>query len=240
MGDALSVLVTLGVLFFKEILAWLAFITGSTTFPQPLTPEEEKKYILLYSKGDEEARNILIEHNLRLVAHIVKKFASTGEDMDDLISIGTIGLIKAISTFNYSKGSRLATYAARCIENEILMNLRSTKKIKSEVYLQEPIGVDKEGNEISLIDVLGTEVDAVTDEITKKFQNEKLYEKINSSLKSQERKVIELRYGLFNGVTKTQREIAKILGISRSYVSRIEKRAIKKLSKELNDSFKPL
>ncbi|AEE91567.1 RNA polymerase sigma-28 factor [Tepidanaerobacter acetatoxydans Re1] len=240
MGDALSVLVTLGVLFFKEILAWLAFITGSTTFPQPLTPEEEKKYILLYSKGDEEARNILIEHNLRLVAHIVKKFASTGEDMDDLISIGTIGLIKAISTFNYSKGSRLATYAARCIENEILMNLRSTKKIKSEVYLQEPIGVDKEGNEISLIDVLGTEVDAVTDEITKKFQNEKLYEKISTSLKSQERKVIELRYGLFNGVTKTQREIAKILGISRSYVSRIEKRAIKKLSKELNDSFKPL
>ncbi len=240
MGDALSVLVTLGVLFFKEILAWLAFITGSTTFPQPLTPEEEKKYILLYSKGDEEARNILIEHNLRLVAHIVKKFASTGEDMDDLISIGTIGLIKAISTFNYSKGSRLATYAARCIENEILMNLRSTKKIKSEVYLQEPIGVDKEGNEISLIDVLGTEVDAVTDEITKKFQNEKLYEKIGTSLKSQERKVIELRYGLFNGVTKTQREIAKILGISRSYVSRIEERAIKKLSKELNDSFKPL
>ncbi len=240
MGDALSVLVTLGVLFFKEILAWLAFITGSTTFPQPLTPEEEKKYILLYNEGDEEARNILIEHNLRLVAHIVKKFASTGEDMDDLISIGTIGLIKAISTFNYSKGSRLATYAARCIENEILMNLRSTKKIKSEVYLQEPIGVDKEGNEISLIDVLGTEVDAVTDEITKKFQNEKLYEKINTSLKSQERKVIELRYGLFNGVTKTQREIAKILGISRSYVSRIEKRAIKKLSKELNDSFKPL
>ncbi|NLU11413.1 MAG: RNA polymerase sporulation sigma factor SigK [Tepidanaerobacter acetatoxydans] len=240
MGDALSVLVTLGVLFFKEILAWLAFITGSTTFPQPLTPEEEKKYILLYNEGDEEARNILIEHNLRLVAHIVKKFASTGEDMDDLISIGTIGLIKAISTFNYSKGSRLATYAARCIENEILMNLRSTKKTKSEVYLQEPIGVDKEGNEISLIDVLGTEVDAVTDEITKKFQNEKLYEKINSSLKSQERKVIELRYGLFNGVTKTQREIAKILGISRSYVSRIEKRAIKKLSKELNDSFKTL
>ncbi|WP_296971150.1 RNA polymerase sporulation sigma factor SigK [Tepidanaerobacter sp. EBM-38] len=240
MGDALSVLVTLGVLFFKEILAWLAFITGSTTFPQPLTPEEEKKYILLYNEGDEEARNMLIEHNLRLVAHIVKKFASTGEDMDDLISIGTIGLIKAISTFNYSKGSRLATYAARCIENEILMNLRSTKKTKSEVYLQEPIGVDKEGNEISLIDVLGTEVDAVTDEITKKFQNEKLYEKINSSLKSQERKVIELRYGLFNGVTKTQREIAKILGISRSYVSRIEKRAIKKLSKELNDSFKTL
>ena len=143
--------------------------------------------------------------------------------MDDLISIGTIGLIKAISTFNQSKGNRLATYAARCIENEILMNLRATKKIKSEISLQNPIGVDKEGNEISLIDVLGTETDAITDEITKKFQQEKLYEKINTSLKSRERKVIELRYGLLNGTTKTQREIAKLLGISRSYVSRIEK-----------------
>lgn len=239
MGNALSVLVTLGVLFFKDILAWLAFITSSTTFPLPLTPEEEGKYLLLYNEGSEEARNILIEHNLRLVAHIVKKFASTGEDMDDLISIGTIGLIKAISTFNQSKGSRLATYAARCIENEILMNLRSTKKIKSEISLQDPIGIDKEGNEISLIDILGTETDAITEEITKKFQQERLYEKINSSLKCRERKVIELRYGLINGATKTQREIAKLLGISRSYVSRIEKRAIKKLFKELySDSCK--
>lgn len=233
MENALSVLVTLGILFFKEILTWLAFITSSTTFPQPLTPEEEEKYIILYNEGSEEARNILIEHNLRLVAHIVKKFASTGEDMDDLISIG-MGLIKAISTFNQNKGNRLATYAVRCIENEILMNLRSTKKVKSEVSLQDPIGIDKEGNEISLIDVLGTETDAITDEITKKFQQEKLYEKINSSLKFRERKVIELRYGLLNGATKTQREIAKLLGISRSYVSRIEKRAINKLFKELH------
>jgi len=234
MEGALSVLLTLGLLFFKEILTWLAFITSSTTFPNPLSPEEEEKYLELYHQGNEEARNILIEHNLRLVAHIVKKFASSGEEMDDLISIGTIGLIKAISTFNQSKGSRLATYAARCIENEILMNLRSTKKIKAEVSLQDPIGIDKEGNEISLIDVLGTEPDAVTDEITQKFQQEKLYEKIKTTLKSRERKVIELRYGLFNGVTKTQREIAKLLGISRSYVSRIEKRAIKKLCKELH------
>jgi RNA polymerase sporulation-specific sigma factor len=234
MENALSVLMTLGILFFKELLTWLAFITSSTTFPQPLTPEEEEKYILLYNEGSEEARNILIEHNLRLVAHIVKKFASTGEDMDDLISIGTIGLIKAISTFNQNKGNRLATYAARCIENEILMNLRSTKKVKLEISLQDPIGIDKEGNEISLIDVLGTETDAVTDEITKKFQKEKLYEKINTSLKCRERKVIELRYGLLNGATKTQREIAKLLGISRSYVSRIEKRAIKKLFKEMH------
>jgi RNA polymerase sporulation-specific sigma factor len=233
MGNALSVLLTLGILFFKDILTWLAFITGSTTFPLPLTSEEEEKYLVLYKDGSEEARNILIEHNLRLVAHIVKKFTSTGENLDDLISIGTIGLIKAISTFNQSKGSRLATYAARCIENEILMNLRSTKKIKSEVSLQEPIGVDKEGNEISLIDVLGTDNDAITEEITQKFQQEKLYEKIYSSLKSRERKVIMLRYGLVNGTAKTQREIAKLLGISRSYVSRIEKRAIKKLSKEL-------
>ncbi len=171
---------------------------------------------------------------MRLVAHIVKKFASTGEDMDDLISIGTIGLIKAITTFNQDKGSRLATYAARCIENEILMNLRSTKKVKAEVSLQDPIGIDKEGNEISLIDVLGTESDAVANEISKKFQQEKLYEKIRTALKCRERKVIELRYGLINGATKTQREIAKLLGISRSYVSRIEKRAIKKLCKELH------
>ncbi|MFY9472983.1 MAG: RNA polymerase sporulation sigma factor SigK [Tepidanaerobacteraceae bacterium] len=234
MENALSVLVTLGVLFFKKILTWLAFITSSTTFPKPLSPEEEEKYLNLFYEGSEEARNILIEHNLRLVAHIVKKFASTGEDMDDLISIGTIGLIKAITTFNQDKGSRLATYAARCIENEILMNLRSTKKVKAEVSLQDPIGIDKEGNEISLIDVLGTESDAVANEISKKFQQEKLYEKIRTALKCRERKVIELRYGLINGATKTQREIAKLLGISRSYVSRIEKRAIKKLCKELH------
>lgn len=233
MENALSILLTLGFLFFKEILTWLGFITSSNTFPQPLTPAEEEKYILLYKEGSEEARNILIERNLRLVAHIVKKFASTGEDMDDLISIGTIGLIKAITTFDNNKGSRLATYAARCIENEILMNLRATKKIKSEISLQDPIGVDKEGNEISLIDVLGTETDAVSEEISNKFQQEKLHEKINSSLKSREKTVIQLRYGLLNGSSKTQREIAKLLGISRSYVSRIEKRAIKKLLQEL-------
>lgn len=234
MENALAVLVTLGILFFKEFLAWLAFITNSTTFPQPLSPQEEAKYLELYKNGSEEARNILIERNLRLVAHIVKKFASTGEDMDDLISIGTIGLIKSITTFNNSKGNRLATYAARCIENEILMNLRATKKVKAEVYLQDPIGVDKEGNEISLMDVLGTDSDAITDRIADKFQQQKLHEKIKTVLKGREQKVIELRYGLLNGSSKTQREIAKLLGISRSYVSRIEKRAIKKLLSEMN------
>jgi len=233
MGNTLSVLVTLGVLFFKEFLTWMGFITNSTTFPKPLSPEEEERYLKMCMAGDEDARNILIERNLRLVAHIVKKFASTGEDIDDLISIGTIGLIKAITTFNKDKGNRLATYAARCIENEILMNLRVTKRAKSEIYLQDPIGVDKEGNEISLMDVLGTESDAITDEIADKFQQQRLYEKIRTVLKGREQKVIELRYGLMNGASKTQREIAKLLGISRSYVSRIEKRAIKKLFKEL-------
>ncbi|SHM52149.1 RNA polymerase, sigma 27/28 subunit, RpsK/SigK [Caldanaerovirga acetigignens] len=229
MEGVLSSLVTLGFLFFKELLTWTGYLTNNNTFPQPLTPEEEEKYLELYKKGDEEAKNILIERNLRLVAHIVKKFVNTGEDMDDLISIGTIGLIKAINTFNESKGNRLATYAARCIENEILMNLRSTKKTKIEVSLQDPIGIDKEGNEISLIDVLGTDSDAIIDEITNKFQLKKLRDKVGTVLEEREKRVIELRYGLYDGKVRTQRETAKILGISRSYVSRIEKKAIKKL-----------
>jgi len=220
--------------FGKELLVFVSYLTNSTTFPEALSSEEEEKYLKLYKEGDEEARNILIERNLRLVAHIVKKFGNTSEDTDDLISIGTIGLIKAISTFDPNKGTRLATYAARCIENEILMNLRTTKKTKIEVSLHNPIGIDKEGNEISLMDILGTDSDAVTDEIALKFQKKRLYDKIKSALKGREKKVIELRYGLLNGSGKTQREIAHILGISRSYVSRIEKRAIKKLSKELN------
>lgn len=234
MIDALSFIMTMGVLFFNEIKALLGFVSTSTTFPQPLTAEEEMMYIEKYKTGDDRARNVLIERNLRLVAHIVKKFASTGEDLDDLISIGTIGLIKAITTFDSKKGSKLATYAARCIENEILMNLRATKKIKSEIFLQDPIGIDKEGNEISLLDILGTDSDEISDTIDKKFQKEKLHKKIRTVLKHRERRVIELRYGLLNGAGKTQREIATLLGISRSYVSRIEKRAIEKLSKELS------
>ncbi len=228
MGGAFIALVTS---LLKEAYIFISYVTNSTTFPQPLSPEEEQKYLKLYKHGDEEARNILIEHNLRLVAHIVKKFAINGENTEDLISIGTIGLIKAINTFDPQKGTRLATYAARCIENEILMNLRSTKKMKQEVSLQNPIGIDKEGNEISLMDILGTDSDAITDEVALKFQKRKLYNKIKTVLKGREKRVIELRYGLLNGVGKTQREIAKMLGISRSYVSRIEKRAIKKLFK---------
>lgn len=209
------------------------YISNVNSFPHPLSQEEEKHYLQLLREGNEEARNILIERNLRLVAHIVKKFNSTPNECDDLISIGTIGLIKAISTYNHDKGTRLATYAARCIENQILMQIRANKKIQTEVSLQDPIGVDREGNEITLIDVIGTEPESVVEEVELKMQVKRLYNKMKDVLKKREKLVIELRYGLINGASKTQREIAKMLGISRSYVSRIEKKAIKKLGKEL-------
>jgi RNA polymerase, sigma 27/28 subunit, RpsK/SigK len=195
----------------KEILN-LGYLTNTNSFPNPLTPEEEKKYLEAYRNGDEEARNILIERNLRLVAHVVKKYSGTGKDIDDLISIGTIGLIKAISTFDSSKGTHLATYAARCIENEILMSIRTEKKMKGEVFLQDPIGVDKEGNEISLMDVLGTEEDEISEQVEKKLQIKKLYSKMNSVLKNREKLIIEMRYGLYNGKVRTQREIDKNAG----------------------------
>jgi RNA polymerase sporulation-specific sigma factor len=217
----------------NNIFFLLGYISNVNSFPQPLSAEEEQHYLNLLKKGDEEARNILIERNLRLVAHIVKKYNSTTSDSDDLISIGTIGLIKAISTFNHEKGTRLATYAARCIENEILMHIRSTKKNQSEVSLQDPIGVDRDGNEIALIDVIGNESESVVEEVELKMQVKRLYNKMKDVLKAREKMVLELRYGLLNGTSKTQREIAKMLGISRSYVSRIEKKAIKKLGKEL-------
>ncbi len=217
----------------NELFFMVGYISNANSFPQPLSLEEEQHYILAYKNGDEEARNILIERNLRLVAHIVKKYTICSNDSDDLISIGTIGLIKAITTFDHEKGTRLATYAARCIENEILMQIRSSKKIQSEVSLQDPIGVDKEGNEITLIDIIGNECESVVDEVELKIQVKKLYNKMKSVLKAREKTVLELRYGLSNGSSKTQREIANMLGISRSYVSRIEKKAIKKLSREL-------
>ncbi len=227
-----AVLANLG-LFVKPIIPLIGYVSSSSSFPKPLTQEEEEHYLMLYEQGDEDAKNILVERNLRLVAHIVKKYHNTGREVDDLISIGTIGLIKAITTFDRCKGTRLATYAARCIDNEILMTIRACKRTKSEVSLQDPIGVDKEGNELSLIDILGTEPDEVIDEVDLKIQVKKLYCKMNKVLKDREKIIIQLRYGLVNGGCKTQREIAKMLGISRSYVSRIEKRAIKKLNKAL-------
>ncbi len=226
---------SLSILLAKPILSLVSYVSNSSSFPKPLSQEEEKKYLELYSKGDENAKNILIERNLRLVAHVVKKYHNTSYNIDDLISIGTIGLIKAITTFNTNKGTRLATYAARCIENEILMTIRAGKKTKKEVSIQEPIGIDKEGNEISLLDILGTDEDTVIDEVELKMQIKSLYKKMSKILKNREKTVIELRYGLANGGCKTQREIAKLLGISRSYVSRIEKKALDKLQKSFDD-----
>ena len=215
-----------------------AYITGSNSFPQPLCEEEEKSYLTKFKEGDLLAKGILVERNLRLVAHIVKKYSYSGKDVDDLISIGTVGLIKAIDSFDIGKGTRLATYAARCIENEILMLIRNNKKTKGEVYLQDPIGTDKEGNEISLMDVLSSDEDTIFEIVENKIQIKKLYDKINFALRDREKTIIQMRYGLLDGNPRTQREIALILGISRSYVSRIEKRALKELNKELNSTNK--
>lgn len=223
------------------VLAIAALIKGSLllfgylnnqVFPQPLDEADERLYLDKMRSGSDEARNKLIEHNLRLVAHVVRKYETSGEDMEDLISIGTIGLIKAIKTFNDERGVRLATYAARCIENEVLMHLRNIKKVKQEVSIYDPIGYDKEGNEISLIDILTTD-NEIVDVVEAKMQEEKIRGKMGI-LTKRERQVIEMRYGLFNGLKETQREIARKLGISRSYVSRIEKRALKKLIKEIS------
>ncbi len=217
-------------MFFKDLMLFVSYIKNNA-FPQPLSEEEENKYLDLMAEGNKYARNMLIEHNLRLVAHIVKKFENTGEDSEDLISIGTIGLIKAIESYKKNKGTKLATYAARCIENEILMHLRSLKKTKKDVSLHDPIGTDKEGNEISLIDILGTEANEVEDKVQLKIEKNKIYKHIHI-LDEREKEVIVGRFGLDNEEERTQREIARELGISRSYVSRIEKRALLKLFHE--------
>ena len=199
-------------------------------FPKPLSTKEEQEYLKQCQNGDKEARGILIERNLRLVAHIVKKYNTGDKDIDDLISIGTIGLIKAIDTFNMNKGIRLATYASRCIDNELLMMLRTNKKQSKEVYLYEPIGADREGNEINLLDVIESADKDIVENIELKENISKLYELVDSILTDRERDIICMRYGLGYPGEVTQREIANKLGISRSYVSRIEKKAIRKLS----------
>jgi len=199
------------------------------TFLKPLTPEEERYYLQEYKQGSLEAKDILIQRNLRLVAHIVKKYQGAAEELDDLISIGTIGLIKAIQTFDFQKASRLSTYAARCIDNELLMLLRSRKKSSKEVSLYEPIGTDKEGNEISLLDVIETEPVDVVKNYSLKQDIDYLYQLLPKVLSPREQEIITLRYGLYGQKELTQREIAKRLNISRSYVSRIEKNALLKL-----------
>lgn len=201
------------------------------SFPQPLTAAEEKYYMQKYTEGDLEAKHILIERNLRLVAHIVKKYQPPPEEMEDLLSIGTIGLMKAVVTFDPDKSARLASYAARCIENEVLMYLRGKKKSSKEVSLYEPIGTDREGNEIQLFDVIEMNEEDVYRRLERKEDVIRLYQQVESVLSQRERMVLKLRYGLYNEEEYTQREIAAMLGISRSYVSRIEKSAIEKLRK---------
>lgn len=199
------------------------------SFPNPLTAAEEQYYMQKYIEGDLEAKHVLIERNLRLVAHVIKKYQHLDDDPEDLISIGTIGLIKAVVTFNPKKNNRLGTYAARCIENEILMMLRSKKKTSREISLYEPIGTDREGNEIQLFDIIEANEDDAQARIALKDDIKVLYSKVESALSPRERLVLKMRYGLYEEEEYTQREIASRLGISRSYVSRIEKSAIEKL-----------
>lgn len=201
------------------------------SFPQPLTASEEREYMQRYTEGDLEAKHILIERNLRLVAHIVKKYQTYEEETEDLLSIGTIGLIKAVVTFNPDKCVRLGTYAARCIENEVLMYLRSKRKSSRDISLYEPIGTDREGNEIQLFDIIETEEEEAHHKVELGEDIRRLYQKVESELSPRERTVLKMRYGLYSEEEYTQREIAGQLGISRSYVSRIEKSAIEKLRK---------
>lgn len=199
------------------------------TFPQPLSAREERECLKRYKEGDQEAREILINRNMRLVAHVIKKYQSPDYEMEDLLSVGTIGLIKAVNTFDPNKGSRLATYAAKCVENEILMLFRAGKKFSREISIYDPIGTDKDGETVSLLDILEAEGKEALEQVILKQDIRTLYEAYEQNLKDTEKTVIRMRYGLFGSREHTQREIADEMGISRSYVSRIEKRAIEKL-----------
>lgn len=228
-------LYTSGLLILSQIIFGVGYIQSGSLFPEPLSQEEEKIYLDKMKEGNQEARNILIERNLRLVAHIAKKYSSTNIDQDDLISIGSIGLIKGINSFDSEKNIKLATYTARCIENEILMFLRTNKKRVGDVYLNEPIGKDKDDNEITLQEVIENNERNVEDEVDLKLKIKKLYEKMKEILKNREKIIIELRFGLNGDKPKTQKEIAKMMNISRSYVSRIESKALLKLSREIQE-----
>ena len=221
--------------FIKSAILVVGYIQSSNLFPEPLTQAEEALYLKQLKEGNEEARNILIERNLRLVAHVAKKYSTSNVDIDDLISIGSIGLIKGINSFNVDKGSKLSTYISRCIDNEILMYLRSTKKLQNEVYLNDTIGEDKDSNVVTLQEVLVADEKTIDEQVDLKLQIKKLYSKISSILKDRERTIINLRFGLDGNKPKTQNEIAQEMGISRSYVSRIETKAIGKLAKEIRE-----
>jgi RNA polymerase sporulation-specific sigma factor len=226
--------------FFYKLLTKLGlktdeiyYIGGSEALPPPLTKEEEEMLIEKLSAGDETARSLLIERNLRLVVYIARKFENTGINIEDLISIGTIGLIKAVNTFNPEKKIKLATYASRCIENEILMYLRRNNKVRSEVSFDEPLNIDWDGNELLLSDVLGTEDDVITKDLEADVDRRLLFNALRQ-LSEREKQIMELRFGLSGGEEKTQKDVADLLGISQSYISRLEKRIIKRLRKEFN------
>lgn len=213
----------------------VGYISNNVLFPEPLSPEEEQFHLEEFEKGNLESKNILIERNLRLVAHIAKKYSSSSASLDDLISIGTIGLIKGINSYNLKKGVKLSTYISRCIENEILMFFRNSKKLNAEVYLNEPIGKDKDDNVITLQEVLENNERSIEESIDLKLKEKKLYKKMDSMLQPREKEILILRFGLNNSTPLTQNQVAKIFGISRSYVSRIETKAIAKLSKEFKE-----
>ena len=204
------------------------------SFPQPLSAAQETVYLRQYQNGDMHARDILIERNLRLVAHIVKKYMNSGKETDEMISVGIVGLVKAVNTYNFEKGSRLATYAARCIDNELLMLMRGDRKLSREVSLYDPIGTDKEGNEITLLSILEHEYEDIIDQLDKKQSLRKLSKILSKVLTPREYFVVIRRYGLYGHHETTQRELAEQLNISRSYVSRIEKKALEKLRLQLN------
>ncbi|MBQ1903292.1 MAG: RNA polymerase sporulation sigma factor SigK [Ruminococcus sp.] len=212
----------------SNFLFFALHFDSTSTFPKPLCAKEERRCFEAMAAGDKSARDKLIEHNLRLVAHIIKKYYSASSDQDDLISIGTIGLIKAVSTFDYTKGTRFATYGSRCVENEILMHLRSLKKIALDRYFDDPVDSDKDGNSLCLIDLIASGED-VSDKIELIIRCEQLYGAIETELDEREKQIIRMRYGLGSGRALTQREVAQKLGISRSYVSRIEKKALASL-----------
>ena len=219
--------------FMNKIMLFSSYVDNTSSFPATLTPEEEKQYFIAYKNGDKKAKTVLVSHNLRLVAHIVKKYSNSSKDADDLISVGAIGLIKAIETYSLDKGTQLSTYAARCIENEILMLFRTTKKQQQVMSLEEKLGVEKDGNEVVLADVLSENVDLI-DQIDTGILTENLIKLIKSSLSVREYEILVLRYGIGGRVAYTQREVAKKLGISRSYISRIEKKAILKIRKKIS------
>lgn len=221
-------------LLMQESLFFLGYVTGRSEFPKPLSRREEEDAIRRMVQGDEEARKLLITHNLRLVSHIARKYQVPGYGQDDLISIGVIGLIKAVNSYKPDSGNSLGTYAARCIENEILMTLRASRKRQGDVSLQDPIGTDGEGNDVTFMDVLGTEQDALEEEVIRKVTLQRVHQVLHR-LPARERLVLELRYGLQDGIQHPQHEIADLLGISRSYVSRVEKHAVALLREAMEE-----